>query len=583
MRFFYLFVCLAASLWLPHAAANTPSGQPAAIALSQLGSKLGTPHLTVRENLPRAVGIERIASEPALFIQPFDPSIAYAMGPQSAMWLHLRVLADGPSAAFGWTLELPKPYIDRAEFYQKDALGTWQMQAAGDRIAHAQWPVQGLNPQFALPIMAAGVHDFYFKIQGDIPLHFSVHLQRTDAANTRSQNRFFLGGLLLGVCALMLAFTAILAVSTSQKIYLWYAIFVGSSCLAAATHMGLTSYALWPHAAVWPEYSNYGLIMVAVAAQLQFCRAMFLPSKERSSWRAALTGAMAASIAAIILHLCSDNAFHRQVLYFLVASLCTLLGLVLLVRAISQGNRTAWLWLTAYVPLIVCVGLASADSFGFAIHGVPYDAPVYALLFEASVLLIALHSHAKYLQTQQARRHLLDSIDPHTGFVASRIHDATAEALWRKARDNRSDIAVAYVEAKSADMPSLLQIVRLLRTVVRDDDTISHVDKNLYAILMPGLHAGEDLAARLSRLVALGLMAGKDMAATNRIQFRIAASSRGYFGGPWRDMDAALIAKLKQSAGWEQRSIRFVRDRSSSDFDAVWQRAVTASAQLDTP
>jgi two-component system, sensor histidine kinase LadS len=593
MRFLYLCICLAASLWLPHAAANASSVQPASIALSQLGSNLGVPQLTIRENLPRSRGIDSIANDDTLFTQIFDPSIAYAFSKQSATWLHFRVLADDKPSPTGWTLELPKPYIDRVEFYQKDAQGAWQMQAAGDRIAHAQWPLQGLNPQFALPVTAAGVHDFYLKIQGDTPLHFSVHLQRTDAANARAQNRFLLGGLLLGVCALMLAFSGMLAFNAGHKEYLWYAMFVGLSCLATATNMGLANYALWPHAAVWPEYSSYGLVMVAVTAQLQFCRAIFLPREERSWWHAALSASMVANIAAISLYLYSDNAAHRQILYAFVDCLCTVLAMALVVRALHQGHRAAWLWLVAYIPLIICVSLASADSFGFAINGIPYDAPVYAVLFEVLVLLVALYLHATSQQAHHVRRSLLDSINPHTGFVASRIYTATAQAMWDKARQNMRDIAVAYVEVTSDAALSQQPLVRLLRTVAHDGDTVAHVDTNLYAILMPGDLVGTDLTNRLARLVALGRMAVKDLAASSPIHFRIVASSNAAFAGTWPQLDASLRSKLDDPKGWSRKSIRFVRLRSSDDsqpesdmaslsqLSQMWQAANEESARLD--
>jgi two-component system, sensor histidine kinase LadS len=607
MRHFYLYVCLAAGLWLSQAGATTrgdlpgtpktaapaQTAHPLALDLSQLGSKLGLPQLTMRENLPRDRSIESVLNDGTPFTQTFDSSIGYSFGKPSATWLHFRVLADDTPSPTGWTLELPKPYIDLVEFYQKDARGVWQMQAAGDHIAHAQWPLQGLNPQFALPVMAAGVHDFYLKIQGDIPLHFSVHLQRTDAVNVRTQNRFLLGGLLFGVCTLMLAFSGMLAFSTGNKVYMWYALFVGLSCLATATNMGLTSYALWPHATVWPEYSHYCLVMVAVCAQLLFCRAIFLPGKERSWWHTVLTGAMWVNAAAIGLYLYSDDAVHRQILYAFVDCVCTVLAMVLVVRALQQGHRTAWLWLAAYIPLIICVALASLDSFGFAINGLPHDAPVYAVLFEVSVLLVALYLHAKSQQARHVRRSLLDGIDPHTGFIASRIYTATAQAMWDKAGKNKRGVAVAYVEVMSDTPLSQQPIVRLLRTVARDNDTVAHVGKNLYAILMPGQRLGTDLTNRLSRLVALGRMAVKDLAASGPVQFRIVASSHAAFAGTWAQLDACLRKKLDDPKGWSSKSIRFVRlrspDRSQPESDLaslsqlsqIWQAATEESARLN--
>jgi hypothetical protein len=605
MRHFHLCVCFVASLWLAQANANTTgvvpaaatastasaqATQPPAIDLSQLGSQLGVPALTIRENLPRALGIERIASEQALFTQAFDPSMAYAFGKQSATWLHFRVLADDKPSPTGWVLELPKPYIQHVEFYQKGAQGIWQMQVAGTSFANAKWPLQGLYPKFALPVMGAGEHDFYLKMQSNIPVHFSVHVQRADAVSQRTQNTFLLGGLLLGVCTLMLAFSGALAFSTSQSVYAWYALFVGLSCLATATNMGLANYALWPNTTVWPEYSIYGLVMVAVMAQLQFCRAIFLPRSERSWLHALLSSAVAVNIAATGLYFYSDDPVHRQILYAFVNCLCIVLAMALLVRALRQGHQSAWLWLLAYIPLITCVALASLDSFGFAINGMPYDAPVYAALFETVVLLVALHLHAKSQQAQHVRRRVLDSLDPLTGFVASRSYAATAQAMWDKALLNNHDLAVAYVEARSDAALTEQPIVRLLRTVARDGDTVAHVDKNLYALLLPGQLEDADMTNRLSRLVALGHMAVRDLAASSPVQFRIVASSSATFVGPWPQLDARLRAKLDEPKGWSRKSIRYLRVRGSNDsqpdskrasLSQLWQAAVDESTRLN--
>jgi two-component system, sensor histidine kinase LadS len=579
MRFFYLCVCLVASLWLLPAVANVPNIPPAPIALTQLGSSLGAPHLTIRENVPRNRSIESIVDGEAPFTQTFDPSISYAFGEQSATWLRFQVLADGKPHPAGWTLELPKPYIQHVEFYQKTADGTWQMQVAGVGIANAQWPLPGLYPKFALPVM-----------QHNVPLHFSVGLQRADLASQRSQHTFLLGGLLLGVCALMLAFSGVLKFSTGQNVYAWYALFVALSCLATTTNMGLANYALWPHATGWPEYSIYCLVMVAITAQLQFCGAIFLPRKQRSWLRTLLWTAIATNIAAVCLYLHSDDPIHRQILYAFAVCLCIVLALILVARALRRGDRTAWIWFIAYVPLIIFVGLASLDSFGFAINGMPYHGPAYALLFEVSVLLIALYQHAKSQQARQVRRSVLDSFDPHTGFVTPRNYSATAQAMWEQARQNKWGLALAYVSATSDGALAEQAIVRLLRTVTREEDAVAHVDKNLYAMLMPGQFVGTDLTNRLSRLVALGRMAVKDLAANGPVQFRIVASSNAAFGGTWQQLDASLRKKLFDANGWSRKSIRYVRLRGPNESEPesdlvglsqMWDLARAESARLD--
>jgi GGDEF domain-containing protein len=579
MRILYWCVWLVASLWLSPAGAQTPSLAPA-IALSQLGSAPAQPTMALRAHVPTATPINSIAAEPQQFTQTFSPLKAYAFDGNHALWLHFRVLADDKPWPTGWILSLPKPYIDRVEFYQKDASGTWKMQAAGDHVVHDQWPVRALYPQFALPVMGPGEHDFYLKIANAHDLHFAVALQRSDALALQTYNTFLLGGILFGVAALMLAFGFVRALFFGEKLYGWYALYVGFACVATASHMGLANYALWPHTSSWPEFSIYALVMASLVAQLQFCRAMFLEEPTSRWWQYGISGAIALSIAMIGVYFITERVVDRQILYALETSLCVVLMAILVLHAIRNRNWSAWLYLIAYVPLLIAVVIASIDSFGFLpINGVSDYAPVYAVIFEVPILLIALHLHTKTQHTQEVRESVLASLDPLTGFVTSQLFEDTAEQMWDEGRQLKRDMVVAYVEAKSDTKHPVLHTVRMLRTVVRDTDIVAHVDNHLFAILQPEKSVGDELSSRLSRLVVLGQMTDKNHADSSAVHFRIVASSLKSFVGEWHELDSALRKKLRLQEGWGRRRIRFVVKSNSEKFETLWMRAVAASAE----
>jgi two-component system, sensor histidine kinase LadS len=576
---FTVFSQTAMRLWLPLASAQTPGLAPA-IVLAQLGSAAAQPVMAMRAQVPLAASIESISAQPQLFTQTFDPLKAYSFDDAHATWLHFRVLADDKPSPTGWMLSLSKPYINRAEFYQKDATGAWRMQAAGDYIAHNQWPVRALQPQFALPVMAPGEHEFYLKINHASALHFSVNLQRTDVATQNTHYSFLLGGILFGVSALMLAFGCARAFIFKERLYGWYALFVVLSGLATASHMGLSNYALWPGATTWPIYSTYSLIMAALIAQLQFCRSMFLPSRPSFWWQHGVSVAIVVCAAMLGMFFITNDAVLRQVLYALVACLSVSLVVGLVLRAWHKTNWSAWLYMLAYLPLLVLTANSSIDSFGFmSIYGTSVNSPVYALIFEVPVLLIALHLHTKTQHTQEVRESVLASLDPLTGFVTSQLFEDTAEQMWDEGRQRKRDMVVAYVEASSNAKHSVMHTVRMLRTVVRDTDIVAHVDNRLFAILQPEKSVGDELSSRLSRLVVLGQMTDKNHSDSAPVHFRIVASSLKSFVGEWHELDHALRQKLRLSAGWDRRRIRFVVKNDSEKFETLWMRAVAASAE----
>lgn len=611
MRIFYWCVGLITSLCLSHASAQTlgmvsavtapeaitatgaiapqatdvavvpaPRLFPTALHLPQPGDTPEPLQIAVREHVPLNHGIQTISAEPTLFTQLFDPLAAYKMNEDDAMWLHFRVRTQDKPSPTGWILSLSKSYIDRIEFYYKDAQGRWQMQVAGDHLPHAQWPLRNLQPQFALPVMAQGEHDFYVKVKSAISLHFSVRLQRTDEVYLDAQNTMLWAGLLLGAALLMIAYSCVKALTLGQAVYGWYALFVVLSSLATVSHLGFSNRFFWPNATWWPEYSTYALIMAAITAQLQFSRTLLLTAVTPVWCQRMVTAVIAVSLLVTGLFFFTDRSVHRQICYAFVSIICLASIAIMVYRALRHSGYTAWLYILAYLPLLITALLASIDSFGLIpVNAIPFDATVYAQIFELVVLSIALQLHAKSLQTQVIRESVMAGIDPLTGFVTSRLFDETAEQLWDEGRQYRQDMVVAYVEAKSDTKQPVQQTVRLLRTVVRDNDIVAHVDDTLFAILQPGKSVGDELSSRLSRLVVLGQMANEGHSGTSPVNFRIVASSLASFTGSWQDLDHALVQKLKLSTGWERRRIRFVVKTNTEKFEALWMRAVEASAE----
>jgi hypothetical protein len=66
----------------------------------------------------------------------------------------------------------------------------------------------------------------------------------------------------------------------------------------------------------------------------------------------------------------------------------------------------------------------------------------------------------------------------------------------------------------------------MVRTITRDFDTVGRLSRNMLGIVMEGVTPGDALKARLSRLVALGLMHDADDPAFMALRFTVAVGSR---------------------------------------------------------
>ena len=570
---------------------DTPSADKPSVDKPRV-DKFGAGYFAVRANTPLNVTIQQIAAAGPAGFAPFDPRQTYELNRGNALWLHFRV-QQGKLPAADWAVVLSKPFIDQAEFYFQDAQGLWRMQAAGTGVAHQQWPIRGLTPQFplsqALDLAAArpAPQDFYIRVQKWIPLRFAADVQLTDAASQQTQNSFLVTGLMLGLLGFMFVFSSVLSVLYRNTAYAWYAAYVLSALMAAASFSGIASYALWPSAVGWPAITTMVFVLLGLAAQLAFTRQIFIAPGTPKVWATLMTAAMAAMLLASAVFVAVDAPRLRLLIFALAIPLGFGMIGVIAVRALRHDRPVAVLYLLSFVPMLFVIVLTQIEQLGIAaLPWLPYNLPIYGLIFELPLLLVALHLHAKKTHTQAVRSITLAHTDPLTGFVAPAQYRAALTALWAAAQQAGADLAVIYVKALNADnlnadstltpnndpRRDVLRVVRMLRTVARDDDTIARVDDRLFAMLMPGVSRSERLTSKLSRLVALGVMVDSDDSRSRPIKFQIVAGTLRSFAGESAALDAALRSVLAKSerGGEPERVISFIskRPRLAAQVDA---------------
>jgi two-component system, sensor histidine kinase LadS len=582
----WLFIC-----WLVLCAGWSPALAQQPFDLQAAHPAGAAPELWVRP-AARAATVQQISAEGALDFQAFDAHTIYDLNAQNALWLHLRVATAPGLPAPAWTLEFSKPFIDQIDFYYRDAQGQWVNQTAGNMVAHTLWPVRRLNPQFTLPALAPGVHEVYLRVQYEMPLRFDLRLVPDQVAAEASQSQMLKGGLALGLMVFMAALCGVLALSYRDKVFAYYGLYIVLGFFTMASYLGIASYALWPHAARWAGLATVVLLMLMLAAQLQFCRVMFMPSNAwpRMQRLVNVVLAFTLGVAALFAGPFSDTLV---LLFGVAVVLCSALILWVVGRALLQRVRLALWWVLSYAPLHMVLMLRLVEDFGLAsLPWLPYNTPVYAVVFEVLVLLAALHLYGKRRHAQKVRARALKNSDAVTGFWDAISFKSLLAQHWSVATRNDGDLALAYVQVLpgSADPAlgpwrmdeALLRSARLLQMVLRGQDTVARLGERTLAIVMPGLSTGEALTERLSRLVALGLMEDMQDAQAPIIHYRIAVGSLRSAPGSLADLEQALLAQLASSSFEDSRPIRYVGlpDDMPSDsvLDALWERALQASA-----
>ena len=584
-------ICLAvfAPLWVLAASsvafvdAPVPEGnfQPRAMDLQSGATRLGAMHFSVRTNAPLDLTVQRVAASLSSNFKPFDEGTTYTLSSETALWLHFRVLNNSPKPE-NWSVVLSKPFIDRAEFYFQDAQGVWRMQLAGSRVPHQQWPGKALTPQFQLPDIsqtsgpasAAGYRDYFLRVQKWIPLRFAASVQRTDRLGEQTQRTFFGIGLMLGMLGFMAIFSSVLCMVYRNKAYAWYAVYAAAALMACASFSGIAAYVFWPAASDWTVISTVVFVLLGMAAQLGFTRAMFTAPNTSRLWSFVSAVALALLLVACALFVAIDNTQVRLALFnFGVVGGFAVIA-VLVARALRHERQVAGLYLLSFVPMLVVMLLTQIEQLGMAaLPWLPYYAPTFGLIFELPVLLLALHLHAKKGHTQTVQIKTLEHTDPLTGFIAPALYLHTLTHMWEAAKAKGTDLTVVFVKVMASSSGSLAsvgqgtdratsRIVRTLRTVARENDSIARVDDRLFAIFMPGVSRSERLASKLSRLVALGLMVDPDDPSSSPVKFKIVAASLRSFSSDSRALDAAVQLVLSREEGAQYKVIQFIEKKA---------------------
>ncbi len=608
VRIFVTFMLCQLALLQPLPGLAQGTSVPAAAMAAMAAMAAGQPELSVAVFRHGAtvshITAAQVAGSPLADFSPFDNSVAYHATDQNPLWLRLRVHMPAQAVATRWTLNFSKPFTDKIVLHLPGTDGSWTQQSAGDLLAHIQWAKKTLTPQFDLSTVAQGPQDFYVAVYSLIPIRLQASLLPTAQANQVLQSNLLELGFILGVIVYMVITSLTLAVAYRSSTYAWYAAYAVSVVFVIASFSGLGSYLLWSESIQWPDISIGVCSILATALLLQFCRILFLNHTSPRWLRTTVFMMLVTNVVAVTAYIFIENATLRTVLFMVQPFVFSLMTVTITVRAwIIDRRKTALLWLAAYTPLFIAYGLSIVEHFGYAsLPWLPYNAPLYALAFEMPLLLLTLHLHAKSQHAKTVRSSTLAGTDPMTGFVTSRLLPDTMASLWDEAQNLKHDVAVAYIEVKHSPQytsdhgrppraRTQERVVRMLRTVAREHDTVAHVDKDIYALIMPRKSLGGNLSDRLSRLIALGMMTDKDSRIEVPLRFHIAVSTARSFAGSSKELSEALTAKLQQNDAWGQKPIRFVRKISvrygaqasakaaSETLSNFWRRAADADIQ----
>ncbi len=525
--------------------------------------------LDVAFGLGTTMTVQEVAALPRERFVPFDPSAMHPISIDQPLWLRMR-LEPSRTGHVNWLLEIPTVIVDRYEAYQRDASGAWQMAQAGDRVAHTHWPTRSLRPSFPLQTSAngagSGVQDVYIRVVHQLPSTLRPMIVEAGVAAQRDSTHTLWVGVVAGLMIALLLICLQMALSFRDLTYLWYAAYLMAGMLCALAYSGVGHQFLWPTSS---EFANIALptfILAGFSLNLLFVNAML--GKWLGKMYRWATAALVAACFATFVHVVMVESYATSA--GVLMALTVLASTLILSTAIHAWRKRvpySGYWLLIYLPFLMMILMAMAGNLGIpSIVQLPAYTPVLAIMAEAMAMMFCLNAYSRESHAQAARDQVVAQRDPLTGFLNESHFLELASKAWLRASQRGRDMALAYVHVESKEMDLsamqfealMLRSVRMVRIAMREADAMGRIGRNVIGIAMPDMKPGEDLNARLSRLVALGLMLDPSDGKAQAINFTLAVGTRRAHSENFGEVNKRLHELLITDSDRRPRAIRYL-------------------------
>ncbi len=304
----------------------------------------------------------------------------------STVWIKLSI--KNTSDVDELILEVSQPILDEVELYDQTESGL-RIMRAGEYFKFDERYYDDPNYLFPINLGYQQSKDLYLRIRSKENLQVPILIGSRQSVLEINKRRDIFSGLYLGIMLVMLFYNAFIYLSTRDKSYAYYVIYLLFVILTQSSIQGYSFQYLWPNWPILARYNSFVFPVLVGISGMQFMR-VFLDVKHHvkffdkvfySTSVAYLIGALLAFIGYY------DISFYAIEVTAIVVSASMLIAAVRIAR---QGYRPATWFAIAWSVFLVGVGIYVMKDFGI----LPYTPLTYYMMPIGSAVEVMLLSFA---------------------------------------------------------------------------------------------------------------------------------------------------------------------------------------------
>lgn len=299
----------------------------------------------------------------ANFVPSKSPVINYGYTPHT-YWLKLPIKFNTRFKE-DWYLRLSDPLMDSADLYLVDPQGNYSIQRSGEDIPHNEREISGRSPVFLFSGLPGEERTMYLRLQSEDPIQVSLNLYAETAFTEKTFAEVLALGAYYGTIIVMLLYNFFIYLTTRERAYLMYCIYLAVLIPAQMGFDGLSYQFLWPDSPWWANRSVVFFSGAVALAGTWFAR-VFLNTREHiPGWDKLMLAHAVAAAVVMPISVFTSYGFAATCGVSIAVSFASLMlstALIGFVRNIPNARFFLFAWLTFTLGLLIRALVATGQT-----------------------------------------------------------------------------------------------------------------------------------------------------------------------------------------------------------------------------